>query len=72
MGRKVKFHQRAYCYYEGKRTGYATPLRDSIFRKPWGWIVCDMTGTRLGTAMTLAEAKMMCYEHHYRRNMVCE
>lgn len=68
----MKLHQRAYLYLDGKRMGYAVPMRDSIFRKPWAWVTYDMVGNRLGVTASLAEAKRLCYDREYRRLLVCD
>lgn len=49
--------QRAFCYIRGKRVGYAVPLRDKAFSRPWAWVAYGLNNARLGVYSTLPEAK---------------
>lgn len=54
-------YQRSYCYLNGEKVGYAVPLRDSLLRRPWGWVATDMMGNTLAVTASLAEAKTLCF-----------
>jgi hypothetical protein len=50
-------NQRAFCYLRGRRVGYAVPLRDKAFSRPWAWVAYGWDNDRLGVFATLPEAK---------------
>lgn len=56
-------NQRAFCYIRGQRVGYAVPLRDKAFSRPWAWVAYGWDNTRLGVYPTLPEAKSRVFIH---------
>jgi hypothetical protein len=50
-------NQRAFCYVRGQRVGYAIPLRDKAFSRPWAWVAYGWDNNQLGVYHTLPEAK---------------
>lgn len=54
-------NQRAYCYLRGVRIGYATPLRDGWFTRPWAWVAYGWDKEMLGVFRTFGEASTRCH-----------
>lgn len=50
-------NQRSYCYIGKVKIGYAVPLRDGFFSRPWSWVAYGWDNTMLGIYNTLPEAK---------------
>lgn len=65
----MKPHQRAYCYLNDMKIGYAIPVRDSWFRRPWCWLSFDMNHNFLGTTTSRSEAMSVCFITGSRRVM---
>ena len=63
----LKPHQRRFCYMGERKVGYVVPVRDSMFRRAWAWVACDMDGTVLGVSKFINEAHALCVARESRR-----
>ena len=53
--------ERSIAYARGHKIGYAVPLRDTMFGRPWAWVAYGLDDERYGIYATLPKAKSRIY-----------